>query len=132
MEFLDGPESDTDGPGIANGQEKARLLQKEIGIAARGTDEDDRAHRGRRTAGRRRSDRGSGGQSVQLLYKRVFVWDDELGPYDSEHDRRSAKAHQVERIRDVRELPGRNATETTRSGTVGQALHQLPGESRAR
>ena len=31
----------------------------------------------------------------------------------------------------VRELPGRDAAETARSGALGQALHQLPGKDRA-
>src|ERR1700730_7723282 len=132
MEFLDGPESDTEGPGTAYGQEKARLLQEKVGLAARRADEDDRAHRGRRTAGGRRPDRGSGGQSGELLQQGVPVWHDEHGPYDSEHDRRGAEAHQRERIRAVRELPGGDATKTAGSGAVGHTLHQLPGKGRAR
>src|SRR5260370_41048866 len=131
MEFLDGPESDTEGPGIAYGQEKAGLLQEEAGLAARRADEDHRSHRGRRTAGRRRPDRGSRGQSGELLYQGVPGWEDEHGPHDPEHDLRCAEAHPGERIRSVRELPGRDAAKAAGSGAVGEALHRRPGTVRA-
>src|SRR5579885_1785809 len=63
------------------GQEKAGLLQEEANRAARRADEDDRADARGRPAGGRRSDGGPGGQGGKLLYKGVFVWNDEHGPH---------------------------------------------------
>src|SRR5882672_12574815 len=112
----------------SHGQEKARVLQKEAAGAARGADEDHRAHAGRRPHGGRRSHGGSGGQGGELLHQRISLWHDEYGPQDPEHDRRGAEAHPGGGIRRLRELPGRDAAETAGSGAVGEALHQLPGK----
>src|SRR6266481_5373417 len=59
-----------------HGQEKARLLQKEIAGAAGRVEEDHSADTGRRPHGGRRSDGGSGGQGGELLYERVSLWND--------------------------------------------------------
>src|SRR5882672_7727922 len=112
----------------SHGQEKARVLQEEAAGAARGADEDHRAHAGRGPHGGRRSHGGSGGQGGELLHERISLWHDEYGPQDPEHDRRCAEAHPGGGIRRLRELPGRDAAEAAGSGAVGEALHQLPGK----
>src|SRR5882762_3920329 len=112
----------------SHGQEKARVLQKEAAGAARGADEDHRAHAGRRPHGGRRSHGGSGGQGGKLLHQRVSLWHDQYGPQNPEHDRRGAEAYPGGGIRRLRELPGRVAAEAAGSGAVGETLHQLPGK----
>jgi len=74
-----------------HGQEKARLLQKEIAGAAEELTKTIAPDPGRRPHGGRRSDSGSGGQGGELLYERVPLWDDQYGSHDLEHDRRALK-----------------------------------------
>src|SRR5215471_11540234 len=112
------------------GQEKARLLQKEIARAARRTLEDDCANGRRRTPGGRRPNCGSCGQSCQLVHERVFVRHDKHGPGAAESDRRGAPPYRRRRIRRLRQLRRRDATKAAGSSAMGEALHQLPGKGR--
>src|SRR5215468_4813770 len=87
-----------------NGQEKTRLLQKEIARAARRLAEDDRADGRRRTTGGRRSDGRPCRQGGKFLHERVFVWNDEYRPGAIEPNRRGTKAHCRRGIRHLHEL----------------------------